>query len=560
MVSRLLGLFRREIGGLHQAAFLLAGSAFASQLLGFVRDRLLASTFGASRSLDLYYTAFRVPDLVYTTVASFVSVTILIPILITKIEKGDRAGGRAFMNEMLTVFCLGMVAASIVLFIASPLLARLIAPGFTIAEQATLAGFMRILLLSPFILGLSNLLGAVTQAHHRFFVYALSPILYNAGIIIGILALYPLFGLPGLLWGVVLGAILHAAIQIPVVVHCGYWPHFTRDIDWTEVWRIIRVSVPRSITLGLYQASFLVLGALASRLGVGAITVLNFSFNLQSVPLAIVGVSYSVAAFPVLAAHLARGDYEVFRRQVSVAVRHIVLWSFLALALFIVLRAHIVRVVLGGGQFGWNETRLVAAALALFSLSVPAQSLTLLFTRAYYAAGRTYQPLFLDAVASALVIVLAFAAMALAPGFPWLTHTLARFLRVADTSGASVLILPLVFSVGWLANLVMTYMAFRNLFGALERGTWRSIAEITLGAVTAGVGAYALLWLFGGLLNTHTLVGIFIQGLAAGLGGLGCAGIVLGVLRNRELREVTAALRKRVWRTDELLVPNQEAL
>ena len=125
---------------------------------------------------------------------------------------------------------------------------------------------------------------------------------------------------------------------------------------------------------------------------------------MQSVPLAIVGASYSLAAFPTLAGLWTKGDTRTFVSTLSTAMRHIFFWSVPALVLFVVLRAQIVRTVLGSGAFDWSDTRLTAASLALFAVSVVAQSAILLLTRAYYAAGKTRAPLFI-AFGGALITV-----------------------------------------------------------------------------------------------------------------------------------------------------------
>ena len=165
------------------------------------------------------------------------------------------------------------------------------------------------------------------------------------------------------------------------------------SIKWHEVKSVMALSVPRTLTLSANHLVLLVFGSFASLAGEGSISIFNLSFNLQSVPLSIVGVSYSVAAFPILVRMFSNGERDAFIEQTLSSLRHIIFWSLPVMVLFIVLRAQIVRTVLGTGEFGWPETRLTAAALALFSLSILAQSVILLVVRGYYAAGRTKVPL-----------------------------------------------------------------------------------------------------------------------------------------------------------------------
>ena len=182
-----------------------------------------------------------------------------------------------------------------------PYLTGLVAPGFSESARSEFVVLARILLLSPIFLGLSNLVSSVIQSHNRFIIYALSPIFYNLGIIFGIIFLFPKFGLAGIVSGVAIGALAHLAIQIPAVIKLGYFPWPAQKINIKETWKVAKLSFPRSLGLGLNQIILIFITAAASLLSAGSIAVFNLSFNLQSVPLAVIGMSYSVAAFPTLA-------------------------------------------------------------------------------------------------------------------------------------------------------------------------------------------------------------------------------------------------------------------
>jgi putative peptidoglycan lipid II flippase len=204
----------------------------------------------------------------------------------------------------------------------------------------------RILLLSPILLGFSNLYGSITQAHKKFVAYAISPILYNVGIIIGILFLYPYFGLAGLTFGVIIGALLHVCIQLPVLIESKLLPRLQLGTTLAQVKSVVLLSMPRTFTLAANQIALLVLVSLASFMKDGSIAIFNFSLNLQSVPLSIIGVSYSLAAFPTLSRMYARGEIDQFLNHLITAAKHIIFWSIPIATLFIVLRAQIVRTIL----------------------------------------------------------------------------------------------------------------------------------------------------------------------------------------------------------------------
>ena len=557
MVERLLKMMYREIGGLHEAAYLLAGFVFLSQLLALVRDRLLAHFLGAGAELDIYYAAFRIPDFLYVSLASLVASAVLIPFIVPKLGKGEEA--HAFFNSIFTLFFGIIVVVSTIVFFAMPALSKFVIPGLSDSAQAELITLSRILLLSPFLLGLSGLFASVTQSLRRFFVYALSPALYNIGIIIGIVFFYPTLGLSGIVYGVVLGALLHMLIQLPVLIKNGFIPRFTFRFNWEEIGQVIVVSLPRTITLSAHHLTLLVLIALASFMKEGSISVFNLSFNLQSVPLSIIGVSYSVAAFPTLARLFSNGDREAFVNQITTAIRHIIFWSLPILVLFIVLRAQIVRTILGTGLFDWSATRLTAAALALFVVSVAAQGLMLLFVRGYYAAGKTSKPLVINIFSSLFIILSAFFLVRLFDSSDFFRYFIESLFRVEDLEGTEVLMLPLAFSLGVLMNVIVLWVAFRKDFEVSAGEVWRTLRGSFSASIIAGFLAYESLRIFGALFDLNTFWGIFLQGVFSGIIGMGAWILLLKIMRSKELEEIGASLKRTLWK-EKPFAPDQGEL
>lgn len=541
---------------------LLALSMFLSQLLALARDRLLAGTFGAGSVLDVYYSAFRLPDLLYATIASFISVAVLIPFLVERLEKGEEMSARNFLSAIFTLFMLVMLVVSAIAWIFIPELASWLAPGFDLLAQTEMIRMSRILLLSPLLLGLSNLLGSITQVYRRFFIYSLSPIFYNLGIIVGIIFFVPFLGSTGLVWGVILGALLHLIVQLPTLATIGFWPRWSLaqiKANGRQILKMLATSWPRTLTLSTSQLVILVFVALASYLGKGSIAVFNFAYNLQSVPLSIVGISYSVAAFPTLSKYFTRGHLDKFIEQISSATRHIIFWSMPAMVMFVVLRAQIIRVVLGTGYFDWTATRLTAACLALFALSVLAQSLILLLIRGYYASGQTVKPLLLNLFSSFLMI-----GGAVVFNSWWFEGSPFRFfwenvLRVEGLPNTAVLTLPLAYSLGTIVNcfLLAALFAYRHRFSV-----WpiiRTFNETLWSALAGGFVAYYLLTILSPRLALETSSGIFLQGLLAGLGGLSVNLLLLGLLGSGELRELARAVRHKFWQ-GETVIPEQSEL
>jgi putative peptidoglycan lipid II flippase len=586
MVSKILKLFSKEIAGVHQAAFLLGFFTLLAQLLGLIRDRALAHFFGAGLTLDIYYASFRIPDLIFATAASLVSISVIIP-FINRAEHASKCAAddannpdnsedtqgirhtssaqntkhekdiahhkevRNILDSIFTSFGFLMVLLSTIFYIAMPWISEKVFIGFNNPEAVEKIIFLsRILLLQPICLGVSNILGALTQLRKRFVLYALSPIVYNLAIVFGVFILQPYMGIDGVVWGVVLGGLLHVAIQIPYIKKERLLPRLLPlwKVDWRIVRDVFFVSIPRTLTLSASMIELVFLTARAATLTVGSISVLSFSFNIQSVPLGIVGVSYALAAFPTLSAHFAKGEREKFLSQIISAIRHVIFWSIPIAAYFIVLRAQIVRTVLGSGNFNWDNTRLTAACLAIFVVSLVAQALELLFLRAYYAAGQTRKPLIINLISSLITLVSPVILIMLYRTYPLFGEFFARLFRVEGIQGIEILMLPLGYTIGTIVNTVAFWSKFEKDFshGRLFKETWRVwIASLGAGVI-GGFFAYLGLNIFDGLFDLETLRGVFLHGFSAGMMGIVVSIMILKSLRSVELEEVLLTIHKKI--------------
>lgn len=557
MVKGLLNMLNREISGLHQAAYLLGFFAICSQVLALFRDRILASQFGAGNTLDLYYSAFRIPDLLFVTIASIVSISVLIPFLIEHFEKG-RAEAKDFIDSVFTFFFSFIFIVGLIAFFATPYLMSLFFPTFKNLESfPELIKLTRILLLSPVFLGFSNLLASITQVHRRFFIYAISPVVYNVGIILGIVLLYPIFGLSGLGFGVVLGAFFHFAIQVPFIASQKMLPKFSYKINFDFIKKVVYTSIPRTITVSSGEIAKLFLISFASFFITGSISVFNFSLNLQSVPFSIIGVSYSLAAFPTLTRLFSGGRHDEFLKQIVVSARHIIFWSIPVSILFIVLRAQIVRTVLGAGEFNWDDTRLTAAALALFVVSLLAQNLVTLFIRSYYAQGKTKTPLIMNVFSASFIVLGSFSLIRLFEANLFFRNFIESILKVSDIPGTVVLMLPLGFTLGSIINLIIYWFAFSRQFKTFSSLVSRTLFDVFSASVIMGFVTYNFLAVFNSVFNMNTLIGVFMQGFSSGIVGIISAILILLLLKNKELKEVWNALHKKIWGT-KVIVPDPE--
>ncbi|KND48811.1 MAG: virulence factor [Parcubacteria bacterium C7867-005] len=549
MVQKIFRFLYKESSTLHNAAYLLGVFAVLSQVMAVIRDRLLAHIFGAGSSLDIYYAAFRIPDFLFVTIASIVSLSVVVPFIVEK-EKESKEAVQKFVNNIFSFFSVLMITSCILAFFLIPVFSDVLFKGFSDSALKEVILLSRILLISPIALGFSNLLGSLTQVYNRFTVYAFAPLLYNLGIILGVVLLAPTFGVRGIVIGVIVGAIMHAVIQIPFVMKVGLLPKFSFGFDLASIKKVAPLSLPRTLTLSMSHVATIFLVSMASLMVVGSISVLSFSMNIQSVPLSIIGVSYSLAAFPTLSRYFADKNISGFVSQMVITSRHIIFWSLPITALFIVLRAQIVRVLLGTGRFDWNDTRLTAAALAIFSVSAVFQCLILLFVRAFYSAGKTKMPFVVNLISAVSIIVISYIFVHIFYAFPDFRNFVSALLKVEDLPGTVVLMLPLGYTVGTIINGILHWIGFEREFRGFSKEVLKSLWQSFAGAVILGYITFVGLRLFAPLFGTSSLLGIFFQGFFAGILGIVSAVIILYLLGSKELKEVWASIHNRFWKTE----------
>lgn len=550
MVREFFERIAAPVRGLHQAAYLLAALTLAAQMLALLRDRSFTHVFGAGHELDLYYAAFRVPDLVFALVASLVSAYVLIP----RLSGADQDSTKRILSHSTSFLLIfGSILCGLLAW-RMPDFLRVLYPDLLSSPDAEQFVLMaRILLIQPIVLGLSGVVSSLTQVHRRFMLFAISPVLYNLGIILGVLVLYPRFGFSGLAWGVVLGAVAHLFVHIPVLLEAGAFPRLLLP-SWRIVLLLVRDSMPRSLALGMGSLTLLALTVLAARLGEGAVSVLTLAGNLEAVPLALIGASYAVAAFPALSEHAER-NREEFGRILSASARHIVLWSLVFLGLIAVLRAHLVRVILGTGAFDWDATRLTAALLAILAAGLLAQGLVLLFSRALYAARDSWRPFAYQFAGCVVTIGLSAYLISMpSSGFP---HSLAVLLRVGDVEGSGILLIALAATAGQFLLAVLCLRAVSSLVPGFAATLFRPFIAGCVAALLGGTAAYATLAYVGAIAPLTTLLVVFTDGFIAGMVGLSVSALALHLLKNEEFRDIVGAL-ARLARPRSVLAPSAE--
>lgn len=348
-------LFNSQTKTVTFAAILLGISALISRFLGLIRDRLLAGRFGAGEELDIYFAAFRIPDFVYGILIMAGVSAVFLPVFSEYFRKGEEDAWK-FANNLLNCFLILLILICGILALFTPLLINLIAPGFSPENKELAIALTRLMFISPIFFGLASIFSGILHYFNRFLAYSMAPVIYNLGIIFGILFLVPRFGLYGLAYGVILGAFLYWLFQFLAVKGSGYKYLPLLNFKNFGLNKVFKLMLPRTIGAAAFHINLIVITAIASFLPAGSIAIFNFANNLQYLPIGLIGLSFSVAAFPVMARTWAAGLKEEFFKTFSSTFRQILFLIIPTSLLVFILRAQIVRLVLGTGEFGWLET------------------------------------------------------------------------------------------------------------------------------------------------------------------------------------------------------------
>lgn len=510
-----------------KATILIAVLSLLSKILGAVRQAVFAHTFGAGAQVDIYVAAFRVPDLLFNLLILGTLSVAFIPVFLGYLNK-DREEALRIGSTIFNITLLAMAALSLLGALLSSYLVDLIVPGFSAEAKAQTVQLTRIMMLSPLLFSLSSVLTSVLQSYKKFFVAAAAPLFYNLSIIAGVLFFYPRMGLSGLAWGVVLGAFLHFAIQLPQSLRLGLRPFWSWDYRIPGVRKIAKLFVPRIFGIELGQISLLVASVLASFQTAGSLAVFYFAYDLETVPLGVFAFSFGIAAFPTMAEYVSRGDHREFRRFFATNIVQILFLMIPISVLVLLLRAQIVRLILGAGQhtqFTFADTKLTAQALGIFALSLFAQSLVPLFARAFYAMQNTIIPVVSGFAAAVVNIGLALFFAQIFPGAKGLA---------------------LAFSIAITVHLaIMFFILHRRLGGLEDDFVILRLIKITIASMVMGIMTFVTLYAVAPLVNMQTYVGVAIQAMSAFVVAISSYLAAGFAIKLPETRQVVSILR--IW-------------
>jgi putative peptidoglycan lipid II flippase len=372
------------------SAAILAVSSIISGLLGVLRNWILAGRFPA-RDLDVYFAAFRIPDFIYQ-VLIFGGVVVAFMPLFSEYYSKNKDDAWRFANNTLNAFFLFLIGVCAVVFLFALPLTRWVAPGFDPAQAREAAFLTRLMLVSPVLFGISSIFSGILQYFHRFLAYSIAPILYNLGIIAGILFFSSKIGIMSAAVGVIFGAVLYLLIQIPPALRCGFC--FKPAVNFREVSliRVFSLMIPRTLGVASDQINQSVATFMASRLATGAITAYNLSGAIETLPVGIIGISYAMAAFPAFAKAVAASSTKELAKKFSEVYRQIGFAVIPASFLIFALRAPIVDILYAHGQFSEASAVITAAALGIFCIGMFFDAAMPLLFRLFFAFHDTVSP------------------------------------------------------------------------------------------------------------------------------------------------------------------------
>lgn len=399
-------LLSREQNNIFSAAMILALAFGLSAVLGIWRSRLLYDRFFASSALylDAYNAAFKLPDMVFQLLVIGALSAAFIPIFSQKLLE-DRAEAFVIARSIGTFLFLVFLPLGLIVFAFAPFFSSLIAPGFNYEQIMVMADLTRIMIFAQIFFLFSNLTTGILQAHKRFIIPALSPLIYNLGIILGIILLSGWLGIYGPAVGVLIGAIGHFLVQFPLAKRLGFSfkPYFSFKLP--EIRRILKLMLPRSLSLGMSQIESTLVLFFATGFSAGSLSLLYIAQQLAHLFSRLFGSTIGQASLPSLSALKAAKKEKEFNRILMDSLLESLYLSFWAAIVLLVLRIPMVRLAFGTKAFPWQATLETGRILAFLSPAVVAQSGSQIITRGFYSLQDTKRPLLISLVSLLVTLI-----------------------------------------------------------------------------------------------------------------------------------------------------------
>lgn len=493
---------------------------------------IIAQFFGLDSQWDAYVTANRIPELIVILISGGALGHAFIPIFSSYLARGEKVDGYRLASHVVnTVFMVAIIICVIVFMLAPWMVTNWIAPGFDAETTQQTVGMMRLLLIGSIIFAVSGIFSGILHSHNHFLLPAVAPIMYDLGILFGVVFLLKPFGIYGVAIGTVIGALAHLLIQVPGLIRNGakWFPQF--GFFDPQLRRVIRLMLPRVAGLFVFQFNFLVMTSIASNFGEGGVSALDWGWRLMQIPQTLIGTAMGIVIFPTLAALSEVDDIDGKRNSMSGALKFIMV-ATIPSAIGLILVGQPLLSLLERGAFRPEDTILVYSTLSAFTLGLIVHSMLEVVARSFYADKDTWTPLWAALGGAGINLVLSF----------WL-------------SGILISENPPIENVMWLAFAnsmgvafevaVLVFLLRKRWHGINENSVVMTTIKTLIASLIMGVGVLAVGQIFAFLgLQERLLYTIIQLGLQVIVGGLIFLGATL-LLGMEEVKDILRILLRR---------------
>ncbi len=399
------------------ATALIATTSLLSYAMGLVRDRIIAINFGTTSATDTYNASFLIPDILFNLFIAGALAAAFMPIFNEYLIK-DKEEAHKIANTMLNGAIILITTLSLITYILMPEIISTIFQNTEPEAQKDIISMTRLMLFSAVIFAVSNTIGNILMCYKHFLAYAISPILYNLGIIFGVLAFKEEYGIYSAAIGILIGAVLHCIIRIIDIKFTEYKYSLSLDITHPGFKRIVKLMIPRAISLIAWQLNLYIFAIVGIRLIEGGLAAFNFARNIQSFAVSLFGISFATAVFPYLTNSISTDDNKSYTEHIQKTVQRILFFTIPSMIGLMLLARPVVEIILSGGVFDENSVQLTSTILFFFAISIPFESLSHILSRAFYAVKDTITPMCINLIS---MFIIGFCTLFLAPkyGIEW---------------------------------------------------------------------------------------------------------------------------------------------
>lgn len=527
-IQRSANLLLRRQTNILSAAYIIMATVIFSQVLGVVRQRLLASIFSVSSILGIYDYSTLLPETLFQlTIAAALS-SAFIPVFSEYLAKNEGKEGHIMASTFLSLGLVVFGFISIIMGIFAPYFLQFFNLGgqFTTEQMTLMSNLMRIFTVGQLLFIIGTFFSALLQSYNHFFISGIAAALYNLGIIIGVLFLSPLIGIYSAPVGNIIGAGIFILVQLPLAKKVGFT--FIPSYNYILSGGIKKIGIlmwPRTLSLVIFQAGTLILASFISYLGdPGRMYVIfNFAKTLAFAPVALFGASIAQAAFPILARE--KDKLEEFKATFMTSFNQIMYIIFPVAVLILVLRVPLVRFAYGADKVDWNATVAIGRTVAFFSIAIIMQALINLVSRAFYALHDTKSPLIVGAFTTVLMLITAYFSISIYQN--GLQYLSLPYSLLNGTFEGNLIFsfgtdgIALAYSLGSILNLIILLIILDRKTGGFHRlKQFKTFIKVSVASLLTAFALYIPIKLLDQLVfdTTHTINLIILTGISSTIG------------------------------------------